>query len=80
MVLIEQAENKTDCDSDSSEIRRRTLFIYIAWRLLTVLCSTNIKRNLEATDESTADEFSDEKILSKPPEKKKKKKKKKRDM
>ena len=50
----------------------------MAWRLLTVLCSTNIKRNLEASDESTADEFSDEKILSKPPDKKKKKKK--RDM
>ena len=48
----------------------------MAWRLLTVPCSANIKRNLEATDESTADEFSDEKILSKPPEKKKKKKKK----
>ena len=32
--------------------------------LLTAPCSASLKRNFEATDQSTTDAFSDEKVLS----------------
>lgn len=61
---IWRSEAETDCDSAGSDDENEGFFHYMHRRLLTAPCSASLKRNLEVTDESTTDVFSDEKALS----------------
>ena len=72
----EERETETDCDSDDLDDENEGLADHMPHRLLTAPCSTNIKQNLGATNESTVDESSHEEVFWKFSERKKKENKK----